>query len=278
MEFHDPDKVRANRHIMERLVADFRARYEWIDVPCVVCGTPAEDTSFAFEKWGMDMRRCDGCGHLFVSPRLPEAAVPELYSSSYWTEYCQAIGSPTLAERLEFDHRNGFGKLHRDVLPFRSSGRLLDLGASNGGAVRAAVELGFEAYGLEPSSEICDLARRAHGVQMFAGSLAEQSFPDGWFDVVISHDVLEHMFEPVVELREVRRVLGPGGLLVIETPTTDSLNALDDGVDWAVYSPLEHVHLFSERNLSRVVAEAGFRIVDLYCPHEENAIVIGEAA
>jgi len=115
-------------------------------------------------------------------------------------------------------------------------------------------------------------------VTMYCGTLAEQEFADGAFDILTLHDVLEHMFEPVEEIREMRRVLAPGGLLVIETPSTSSRNHTEQGVEWSTISPLEHVHLFNEANAERILVENGFRVIDLYSPNEDNWIAVGEAA
>jgi 2-polyprenyl-3-methyl-5-hydroxy-6-metoxy-1,4-benzoquinol methylase len=232
----------------------------------------------AITKDGIDVRRCSECGHLFVSPRLPEAAVSELYGNAYWDTYTQAIGSPALRDRVRFDYENGFGKLNRDVLPYRQSGRLLDVGASNGGLVRAARERGFTAEGLEPSADICALAAELQGIELYCGDIRDGHYPSGSFEIVTMHDVLEHVFEPLEILEACREVLVPGGILITETPTTEALDGRLDLAQWECMSPLEHVHLFSEANLARLYARAGFEIIDLYCPHENNVIVIGEVA
>lgn len=277
MRFHDPEKAAARRHILDQLIAQMREGYTWAEVPCVVCGQADPDQlPIELEKWGMPMRRCRDCGHLFTSPRMDEAGVGELYGSFYWEQYQVAIGSPSLEERLQFDLGNGHHKLQRDILPFRSQGRFLDVGASNGGLVKAAAEHGFQAAGLEPAEEVCRMARAAHGIVMYQGVLAEQKFPDGHWDVLALHDVLEHLFEPVRELDEMVRVLAPGGVLVMETPTSSSVNYLDQGTEWSTISPLEHVHLFSEGNIARLLEQRGLRILELYSPHEDNWICAAE--
>jgi SAM-dependent methyltransferase len=277
MHFHDAERARQHQDLMKRLVREMHERFIWEPVHCVMCGTHG-DLSLAFEKWGVAMSICNRCNHLFVNPRMATEAVPFLYGSTYWDNYTRAIGSPTIGERVVFDYQNGEGKLRRDVLPFRQSGRLLDVGASNGGMVRRARELGFDAAGLEPSPEICELARNTHRVTMYCGSLAEQEFPEDSFDIVTLHDVLEHFFDPRQELLQIRRIMPQGGLLVVETPTTDSRDFAEMGIDWPSCSPLEHVHLFSAANGARLLQETGFRIIDLYCPHENNWIAIAEAA
>jgi SAM-dependent methyltransferase len=275
MRFHDPELARPHRHLIDGLLAELRS-FPWREVPCVVCGE-TERLEPAFAKYGVDYVRCGACEHLFVNPQMPEEAVPFLYGSRYWADYARATGCPTIEERLQFDFDNGVGKLHRDVLPFRGSGRLLDVGASSGGLVAQALRFGFEAEGLEPAPEICELARRAHGVTMHCGTLVEQRFPAASWDVITMHDVLEHLVEPTRELCELRRVLAPGGLLVIETASTSSLELVERGADWFLVSPLEHPHLFGERNGARLLRRSGFTILDLYSPHEHNWIAIAEA-
>jgi len=274
MQFHDPEKAQRLAGVLSNLVEQMR-RYDWADVPCVVCGEE-EKLIDAEIKWGVQMRRCTQCGHLFTSPRMPESAVGELYGSYYWDQYQVAIGSPSLEERNRFDYDNGVTKLQRDILPFRTSGRLLEIGASNGGLVKRALEAGFEAIGLEPSPEICQRARDLHGVEMLEGELLDQHLPAGTFDVIVLHDVLEHMFEPVRDLREMFRILAPGGVVVIETPSTSSLFYAEDGVQWSTISPIEHVHLFNEGNIQRVLEQIGFEILDLYSPNENNWVACAE--
>ena len=181
MRFHDPAVRSEHEHLLGNLVAEMRA-FDWTEATCPVCD--ANSTRPALEKWGITVCRCEGCGHLFVSPRMPREAVPALYGSRYWHAHALATGCPPLAERVLFDYENAQTKLDRDVLPFRSGGRLLDVGASNGGFVRRASEQGFAAVGLEPSAEICALARSAHRVEMHCGTLLDDLFEPESFDEV----------------------------------------------------------------------------------------------
>jgi len=273
MRFHDPVVRSEHEHLLGELVAEMRV-FPWVEAACPLCeeatGVPA------LEKWGITVCRCAECDHLFVSPRMPREAVPALYGSRYWHAHALATGCPPLSERVQFDYENAQTKLDRDVLPFRRSGRLLDVGASNGGFVRRACEQGFVAVGLEPSAEICALARSAHGVEMHCGTLLDEQFAPASFDVITLHDVLEHLLEPSLDLAVAARLLAPGGLLVVETLTSSSLELAELGADWPLLSPLEHPHYFSEGGGARLVERAGLRVLDLYSPHENNWIAIAE--
>lgn len=273
MRFHDPAVRSAHEHLLDALVAEMRS-FPWAEAACPLCETATGVP--ALEKWGITVCRCETCAHLFVSPRMPREAVPALYGSRYWHAHALATGCPPLSERVQFDYENAQTKLDRDVLPFRRSGRLLDVGASNGGFVRRANEQGFTAVGLEPSAEICALARSAHRVEMHCGTLLDGLFDAGSFDVITLHDVLEHLLEPGDDLAEAERLLAPGGLLVIETLTSSSLELAELGADWPLLSPLEHPHYFSERGGATLIERAGLHVLDLYSPHENNWIAIAE--
>lgn len=123
-----------------------------------------------------------------------------------------------------------------------------------------------------------ELARRTHGVVMLEGTPTGQAFPEASFDVVVMHDVLEHLLEPVDELSETHRVLRPGGFLAVETLTASSLDLHEQGIGWSLMNPLCHVNFLDERNGARALREAGFRILDFYSPHEDNWISYAEAA
>jgi len=275
MVFHDQEAAERFETLRSDIVRRMQDRYVWQEVPCVMCGT-TDDAEPALRKWGIQMMRCRRCDHLYVSPRLPEEAVVDLYGSTYWDEYVRAIGSPTITERARFDYENAFYKMRRDVLPYRQAGRLLDVGASNGGMVKAASEQGFSAEGVEPAADVCRVAREVHGVVLHCGDVRELGLTPGSYDVITLHEVLEHLFAPVEVLAELRRLIAPAGILVIETPTTQSADFTDLGGAWPNVSPLEHVHLFSEANVVRLLDQLGFRLLDFYCPHENNVIAVAE--
>lgn len=273
LRFHDPAVRSRHEHVLGPLIAEVQA-CPWETPVCAVCA--GTSSTLAFAKWGLEIHRCDACAHLFVSPRMPAEAVPVLYGSRYWTDYALATGCPPLEERVTFDYENAVLKLERDVLPFRRSGRLLDVGASNGGFVRRASEWGFDAVGLEPAREICELAAAHHGAMVVCGTLLSHPFADGTFDVITMHDVLEHLLEPAFDLAAAAKLLAPGGLLVVETLSGSSLELAELGVDWPLLSPLEHPHYFSEAGGATIVTGAGLRLLDLYSPHENNWIAIAE--
>lgn len=125
------------------------------------------------------------------------------------------------------EYARGFfvhGLLRRHVPGFQLSGAdVLDIGCGDAGVLIALAESGANASGVELSEDSLRRARvrsREHGVHVsLAKAVAEDlPFPDGSFDLVLLDNVLEHVSDRERTLREIRRVLRPGGLLYMVTP------------------------------------------------------------
>lgn len=223
-------------------------------------------------KSGFDLYRCADCDHLVVHPFPSPEALARLYS--FEAGYQTHAESPGEAERPahpKFEQRVDRVRRHR------AGGRLLDVGCSYGVFLRVARERGFEAQGVELSADTAALARK-QGFEVFVGSLFDAGFPDASFDVVHAGDVIEHLADPRSFVREIRRILAPGGLVVVATPNHAAFFpratlALERalGVPWSHSTPPQHLHQFSTASLARLLGANGFEMLDAY----HTGVVLG---
>jgi ubiquinone/menaquinone biosynthesis C-methylase UbiE len=95
-----------------------------------------------------------------------------------------------------------------------------------------------------------------------AGLLGDVDFEASSFDLVTMWDVIEHIPDVVSAVREVARLLAPGGKLLIETQNVDSRAAKVLGRRWLHYKHAEHIYHFNARTLKRVLERGGFEIVE----------------
>jgi hypothetical protein len=116
----------------------------------------------------------------------------------------------------------------------------------------------WERHGVEISEYAAERAA-AHGA-IVSGDLQSACYPDAWFDFVTLYHVIEHMEDPVAELREIRRVLKPGGWLVIGTPNFDSACARRFGDRFRMLHDKTHISLFSAESLRRLLEDHGFAV------------------
>ncbi len=99
--------------------------------------------------------------------------------------------------------------------------RVLDAGCGAGYGSAELAKLALHVVGLDASAEAIAFAReryRLPNLQFEQGSCAALPHPDGSFDLVVAFEVIEHVVEWREFLREVRRVLSPGGQFVVSTP------------------------------------------------------------
>jgi 2-polyprenyl-3-methyl-5-hydroxy-6-metoxy-1,4-benzoquinol methylase len=113
---------------------------------------------------------------------------------------------------------------------------------------------------VEPSDHAAGLGR-AKGIDVRTGTLETMAEPDHSFDVITLWDVIEHVPEPRETLRQVRRLLRPGGIIAINTPDADSAWARVMGMGWHLIVPPEHLHLFGKRSLQLVLSDTNFESV-----------------
>lgn len=108
--------------------------------------------------------------------------------------------------------------------------RILDAGCGSGRNMLELSRFG-QVIGLELAPTSVEAARRREVGQVVAGSLASQPFPDDHFDLAASLDVLEHLDDDRGALGELRRVVRPGGLLLVTVPAYGWLWSSHDEVN-----------------------------------------------
>ena len=149
-------------------------------------------------------------------------------------------------------------------------GRILEAGCGAGRFIRTIRRLrpDLDAYGADLSPAAIQLAQAyADGVRYEIGSLADLPYPDGFFDIVVLFDVLEHVPDPDRALREIGRVLRPGGLFHALIPCEGQAGTLH-WVLWKIglggdlkLRHGEHIQRFRRRDVERALPEHGFTIV-----------------
>lgn len=222
----------------------------------VGCTAPMKTTGYALPE-GL-LRRCSSCGQLL-------SAVDE---KRYW-ETMATFNAPDFNQPpvREIERRRSVAKRRLQTISqllgkAPSESRLLDIGCSRGQFVGFAAQAGFSAEGVEPAPDIA-AAARALGLNVRSGLLEEQHFADSTFDTASLFEVVEHLREPLPLLRECRRILKPGGLLLISTGNAASWTVAAIGARWD-YFHIEkdggHISFFNPQSIALLASNAGFKV------------------
>lgn len=248
---------------------DVRDGYRWVAQECPVCRRPPtvyvgrRGGAAHREGTGVECRiwRCGACGLVFPNPMpLPAEGVGQLYALDP-DEYFQ---NHDAARKLE----SARGMVEGATRLTGGRGRLLDVGSGRGDVLVAAREAGWEAVGIDLSPSFADYAERRSGARVMREPIERCGFADGSFDAVILAAVLEHLYDPDATVREIARVLRPGGAFFVDVPNEGGLyfrlgNLYQRlrGRDWVVnvaptFEPF-HVFGFNPRSLRALLAKHG---------------------
>jgi 2-polyprenyl-3-methyl-5-hydroxy-6-metoxy-1,4-benzoquinol methylase len=207
----------------------------------------------------LDPMPLSGDVHKFYEAYYTHDAQPDDGDDPYTTRGWKAVVKAVLA-RVFFWKADTF-RTNLLFLQGREPGRLLEVGCGSGAFLRAAARQGWEAVGLDIDPGAVAAACKAPGVQARVGELTEQAFPTGSFDAVVMNNVIEHVHNPVELIAECRRVLAPGGRLVVVTPNMAAYGHEVMGPDWRGLEVPRHLYVFTAPALVHLARRAGFEDV-----------------
>ncbi|MCW5892125.1 MAG: class I SAM-dependent methyltransferase [bacterium] len=226
----------------------------------------AHDVEYATTSDAFRYLRCPACAALFIDP-VPRTRLAEIYPPTYYTAAGPAT-SPVARVKEHLDAR----RVRRLLagIPGETLA-VLDVGGGHGGQLDLVRRVDPRVH----RTQLVDLApgdadalyARGHGV--FAGRIEDFTTPER-FDLILLLNLVEHVEDPVGVLAHVRTLLAPGGVVLVSTPNTDSLDArLFRHRSWAGYHCPRHWVLFTEASFRRAAHAAGLAVES--CTYTQGA-------
>lgn len=146
------------------------------------------------------------------------------------------------------ERRHLLGKMLRG----RTPGKALDIGAAGGGNTRVLRDLGWQASPLEYGPEGAEVAKE-RGLAVMRADATHLPLADGSLDLVTAFDVLEHLEDDDACVREVARVLKPGGTFLVAVPADPKL--------WSSHDvAVSHVRRYTRATLTQVLDHESLRL------------------
>ncbi len=237
-------------------------------------------------EWAL--RRCSRCGLIWLDPRPGVAALSALHAG-YYTHAPDAgagasrlrvqVRAAVLDRTLGYDLAHAAGAPGRQArllarlppirelvqgevayLPAAPGALVLDVGCGDGRFLALMRDLGWRVRGVEPDPAAAVVARSHVGDVVAVASLEDAGLEDVSADAITLNHVVEHLPDPVATLRECRRILRPGGLLVVRTPNARSLGRRWFGEAWLHWDPPRHLFVFTPGTLRECLARAGLAV------------------
>lgn len=228
-------------------------------------------TIFGIDYQGFELAYCHHCGLKFLSKRPSSAQqIAEIYSD-YWEE----TPLPEYIRMWTADSQKQIRILNHHASTTQGQPmHILDIGCGNGFFLKIAQEQGWHIYGTELNPSQCQRLRDEIQCPVYEGNIVSCSLSESFFDIVRLYHVLEHVHDPMEDLKECFRILKPGGILYVSVPNTGSwLYRVKDFQSYfhlklkpyKHYAALHHNWFFTKKMLNKFSTAAGFSTLQIDC-------------
>jgi len=224
---------------------------------CFLCGLNLSKIIFSKDRWRY--LQCKNCGLVSIHPKPSERGVLNNYETylptdvneiKKWEEMMQ----PVIAASV---------KIIRTRTEMKK-GKILDIGCGFGFFLNAMKQHRWDATGIEISKDGRQYAKNHYQIHVHSKPLEALALPNHHFDAVTLFYVIEHIADPLAVLKEVFRILKPGGLILVRwphtTPIIKLIGPLSKHLD--LYHTPYHLYDFSRPTMNRILTASGFSCIE----------------
>lgn len=161
-------------------------------------------------------------------------------------------------------------------IPFKKNGKFLDVGCGSGSAMETMRKMGWQVQGIDFDEAAIKLAK-GKGLDVCVGDLESQNFPDNSFDSILLNHVIEHLPSPFRIFKECRRILKPGGTLVIITPNANARGHAIYKRNWRGLETPHHLQVFTPQALALLGGKAGFSNIKGFSSLQGVFYILGQS-
>ncbi len=266
---------RLNGSRMASRVCEMSYNRLMIDAVCILCGkndaavtlypatmTEEQATPQVFsarcapDRLYMEMMRCTKCGLIFPR-RFPDPSVLRgLYEDS---TYLYDELEPVLVKNYMRTVQRAMTALARKPRPWKA----LDIGCGNGFMVKAMQDAGFDAFGIEPSSDAISKADAAIRSKLIHGLANTETLGKERYDLLTCFQVLDHMPDPVSFVQNCYDSLTPGGVVLFVNHNTSALSARLLGRHSPIIDVV-HTYLHTPSTMRTLFGRTGFEEISIH--------------
>jgi SAM-dependent methyltransferase len=238
-----------------------------VHVTCCVCdsddATPlgvGEDFEYRTCEDSFLAVRCNCCGLIYLNPRPAVDEAARIYPSSY---HAFEFTPSRYRAVYEIRRRLEAARLLRWCRGLPLDAHIVDVGCGDGFHLQILADYGPSGYVLEgiDTDPRAVAAARERGLTAHQGFIEQLDIAALQFDLALLIQTIEHVENPQLLLTAIRRILRPGGKLVIVTDNSDSMDRkLFGGRYWGGYHFPRHWNLFNKTTMALLAVRSGFEI------------------
>jgi len=226
--------------------------------PCPVCRSSDMFALHTFEPF--KVVSCRNCGLIYLNPRMKESAMMKVYQENeYFSDSGDSGYQYVNYASQEESMRMTFRRFLKELKKFGiTSGRLLELGCGYGYFLDEAKHCFSYLAGTELSQDAGDNARKISGADVYIGDVSSLPNELCGFDLIVSINVIEHIYSPAEFILSLKKRLREGGRILIATPDIGSIWYKIMQRRWSSFKIPEHVVYYTKNTLTSLLLRAGF--------------------
>ncbi|MEK7630440.1 MAG: class I SAM-dependent methyltransferase [Patescibacteria group bacterium] len=217
-------------------------------INCNLCGgnqstlyTKTHDLLYKTTQNSFTLVTCNRCGFAYLNPQPEPFEMNNFYPDNYRPHQTKTVD----------------GRVY--TLPKESTRRVLDVGCGWGDLLLELAQKypTWALYGVDFDERAVHQAQQ-YGFPVSYGSVNDAKYENDFFDEIYMNHVLEHVHDPSSMIKEINRILKPGGTLHVLIPNFRSLSRMLFRQYWYHIDSPRHLYHFTPRTLTRMLKENGF--------------------
>jgi len=268
--------LRSRRKAISKIITLYK-KYGLVIDGCSLC----ESNNFTLvsegDRYGFDLKKqlCNECGLIQTYPSVSREFHEEFYSYHYRPLYLKSEivdyedvikeQNDKAKKYLDYFFNNGLSTQLADL-------SVIEIGCSSGGTINTLKKAVKSVQGCDLDVGAIKFAKNKFKLNVEVG-MYPSSLPDGPKLFILSH-MLEHVFNPLETLREIRLIMSPGDYLFVAVPGLNGVSKGDYKNDLRRYFHIAHVTDFSATTLTNVANHAGFKSINI--DEEINGLFVAD--
>ena len=202
--------------------------------------------------------QCSLCGFKFTNPRPEEDKLGPYYNSDEYVSHSntkkgfinatyQYVRKYTLLKKLQL------------ISKYYRTGKILDIGCGTGEFLNICKRAKWETLGIEPDPGARSKAVANYGLNVKPESEI-QGLQDESFDIISMWHVLEHVPRLNERVEDLKRLIKPGGVIIVAVPNCNSFDAKIYKENWAAYDVPRHLYHFTPKDIEPLFKNHGLKM------------------
>lgn len=158
---------------------------------------------------------------------------------------------------------NNFLGYYQTIKDYNPSGKLLDVGCAAGYFVELMLDRGYEAEGIDTSEAVLNNAKKEIKERLFNMPLHKFTAKENTYNLVTMFDLIEHLHDPLADLKNVNSLLSDKGYLYVVTGDIGSVYAKVTGKYNHFYAVPQHLFFYNRKTISKLLEQAGFEVLSI---------------